>query len=275
MKLRDFKSFLFVNPSENLIKVSEALLNPSVKAGLLFDSFFLNIEPGNLYFIENGQYKRISLKNIEHPASEDKNPDNGSIKKILKFKKGFFEKRPKPEQNRQLKDTFLLNNGAIKNSVTSFQNTPGTHDTHDINDAGTLIISSKLKKEDCHIKHLSLKKLTKCQIEEEFIEALGKDYYIFLRDNRRVEMFFHDRHIFFVTDADLDKNEIFNAVPPLKKFDFTILDESLYQVNENNFLVKHKKNIIIPNDYSYFGVSIKMPYLWYEKLGRFLWEGSL
>ena len=144
------------------------------------------------------------------------------------------------------------------------------------NDDNRLIIKSMLiysKGESS--KFLTLKKIIRGKVDTGFYRPLKNCYYIFQKDQNRLEMFFRDEDLFLIGDKNLEKQSIHKFIPTLKKFDFEILDEFLFWFNENNFLVKHKKNNIIVNDYSYANLSVVMPDSWYEKLGRFLWEGKV
>lgn len=268
MKLRDFESYLFINPSKNLLKVYQSMAIAGKKVDVLFDDFNFSTQAKNIYFIKNNHYQLIEMKE----NSEHKDLDVKIYSKICRFKKGFFENIKRNQNDISIKDALLLKNGLTTYYITDFYRQ--TEDNHQ--NKNRLIITSMLKySEGEKIKFLTLKKIMKCKIESEFYNTLEDSYYIFQENHSRIEMFFGDDHLFLIGNQVFEKQDAYEMIPTLRKFDFTVINESLFWINENNFLVKHKKNNIIVNEYSYLDLSVNMPEIWYEKLGRFLWEGRI
>lgn len=269
MKLRDFESYLFINPSKNLLKVCQFMSNAGKKVDVLFDDFNFLTEAKKIYFIKNNHYQLVDMKdvNLEH-----KDLDVKIYSKICRFKKSFFENIKINQNDISIKDALLLKNGLTTYSITNLYRQ--TEDNY--RDKNRLIITSMLKySEGEKIRFLTLKKIMKCKIESEFYNALKNGYYIFQENHSRIEMFLGDDHLFLIGNQFFEKQDVYEMIPTLRKFDFTVIEESLFWINENNFLVKHKKSNIIVNEYSYIDLSVNMPEIWYEKLGRFLWEGRI
>lgn len=59
MKLRDFESYLFINPSKNLLKVYQSMAIGGKKVDVLFDEFNFSKKANSIYFIKNNHYQLI------------------------------------------------------------------------------------------------------------------------------------------------------------------------------------------------------------------------
>ncbi|TYB32716.1 MAG: hypothetical protein FXF49_10085 [Flexistipes sinusarabici] len=278
MKSKDINSLVFVNPSPNLYKISRAAADFGSNVEYLFTDELPEIRADELFYFDKNRCFRTNLPGVKQ---------NSKDKHVYSFKSGIFKRNVIKRHICKLCDKSLFPNA----NYVDIQMMAG----HTVKESLPELKASVLDNFEEVIRNMDPSKLYitgwlpyftyKNKLEKLYLSAFktdfdakkcfGRDYVVFFSDYYRVEIFVKDDILYTVGKLHkhiLDKLK--TKLPFLKKFEYEEIYRSEMSRNCYPWAVNvTADNLLIINDYSYFGHSAQMPEDWYQKAGRYLCTG--
>lgn len=278
MQSKDINSLVFINPSVNMYKISRAAADFGSNVEYMFTGELPGIRADELFYLDENRYLRTNLPGVKQ-KSRDKN--------VYSFKSGLFKRNVIKRHISNICDKSLFPNVNYVDLQMMAGHTVKEHlpdlKAPVLNDFGE--VTKNINPSKLYITGWLPYFTYKNKLEKLYLSAFktdfdakkcfGRDYVVFFSDYYRVEIFAKDDILYTVGKLHkhiLDKLKI--KLPFLKKFEFEEIYRS--EISRNCYpwaMNVTSDNLLIINDYSYFGLSAHMPEDWYHKAGRYLCTG--
>jgi hypothetical protein len=267
--------YIFLNPTPNLMKVAEYIKHCGRKVRLVTNNQFPPINASCIHVFHNGSYTtaRCTAAPVEVPSDlcmKIKKPllpimiSNKISKELAAFGQDF--------KRGNVNDLCLMKSGGVYTLDTPMtSDEPAAHQTLLNEHPEALIVTGYTESISGN------EKIQMYDTDFDLKEAFGQDYFILFTGKERIEICSHGNRLITLGRKNLEHIEILTAsFPMLKHFSFKRVKELVISRNRQPWAVKMTdKRVVLLNDYSYFNLSLRLPSVWYEKVGKLLCLGKL
>lgn len=276
MQSNDINSLVFVNPSPNLYKISRAAAESGSDVEYIYTGEFPDIKAEELFYFNENHCLRANMPGAKQ-ESKDKN--------VYSFKSGIFKRNIiRNHINNICEKSFFPHSNYVDQQMISGHTVkkypPKSEETAVFQSFGEFLKNMNPAKVYITgwIPYFTYSnKFEKFYVsgfktDFDIEKCFGNDFVVFFSDYYRVEIFIKDNMLYTVGKLHkhiMDKLKL--KLPFLKKFEFEEVHRS--EISRNCFpwvMSVTADNLLLMNDYSYFGISAQMPEDWYLKAGRYL-----
>lgn len=266
--------YIFLNPSANLLLLSENVKSRGYSVKLVKNEQFPDISPDNVHIFYNGTFSSFSRK-----ANA-----SGSLRPFMKLHKGILSGLVNRQVRKELAsysscvgcgdvvDLSLLKRQALETAKIQVATVSSATSFSDIaeDNSDAVIVTGYME------FVAGSEKLTMYDTDFDIKEALGNDYFVLMLNGVRIEMCCSGNRLITIGHKKDDVIPMLCAqMPFLTKFGFKRVKELIISRNRMPWVVNSlDKGLMILNDYSYFNASVKLGPDWFDKVGKYICSGK-
>lgn len=266
--------YIFLNPSANLLLLSEYVKNMGYNVKLVKNEQFPEISPDNVHIFYDGTSRSFTRKGEAR----------GSARQFMKMKKGIFSGISNRQVRQELSsfsrgvacgdivDLALFKRQSLETGKVNLSPVSSASSFSDIaeDNSDAVIVTGYME------FVAGNEKLTMYDTDLDIKDALGNDYFVFMINGVRVELCCAGNRLVTIGHKKDDVIPMITSqMPFLKKFGFKRVKELIISRNRMPWIINSlDKGLMILNDYSYFNASVRLGPDWLAKVGKYICAGK-
>ncbi len=260
--------FIFLNPSPNLLKLTENIRSRGYIVKLVKNEQFPDVNAENIHVFYEGSYMTFFRND----------PPQGKMSGFGRIRKGFLPSLVSASVKKELRglskdfacgdvvDLCLMKRRSLLESNIEISSVSSAASFSDIvEDNGNAVIVTGYMEFVAGSEKLSM-----YDTDFDLKEALGNDYFVFFTKTSRIEMCRSGNRLLVVGSRKDDHlSMLCDQMSFLKKFNFKRVKELIISRNRMPWIINHiDKGLVLLNDYSYFNVSVRLEPEWFDRVGK-------
>ncbi len=258
--------FVFINPSPNMEEVAAMITNNGRTTKSIFTKDFSQMTPKTLWAMTG--YSAIQLGTSSMPADAYSAISNMKKPFFASMRIGFIKDRLAAMgpvfQNGTFQDYVLLTSSFwSKNDCERELSDLSFEQAIERNTSSVIVTSS--------YPHPSGKySISRWRTDFDMNDALGQGYYFFFDGKMRHEIYCTGNDFICISDSKNKLDWLKKMNPTMARFAFEKTASVNFHQNVNPWIQKYSSKVYLLNDYTWQGISVRMPENWAKSVAKHL-----
>jgi hypothetical protein len=258
--------YVFINPSPNMEEVAKSVYNNGCTTEIIYTKDYVRFVPEAVWAMMGGKATRLGTTRM--PADVYTAVCNMKKPFFSRFQRSFVKERLAaihPDvQGGTLQDYVLLTSPFYSGADMPFSLSEYSFDQIVERNGSSYIITSSYPTGGGKYS------MSHWRTDFDMRDALGKGYFFFFDGRARHEIFCRDNEFIYITEGKNKLDWLKKMNPTLSRFAFEKLSSTNFNQNTNAWIQHCGSRVFLINDYSWQGISVKMPENWARSVAKYL-----